>query len=225
MTDVANRCRGLRKNKEGPRDNYVDDAVWQAARAQGGQDLRDALDLAYLRGQRPNGVVAIAVTQIVDDMLQVCQGMTKFLRIDPTDRETGERTELGRLVDEIRLRPVAGLKLLLNLQGKPLTRPMLRTRFEEARRVASVAAAVAGDIQLAERITRFQIRDSRPKAASEIEDIAQAQKLLGHSKEKITRDVYRRVEERVKPTRQRLSFGTGSGLILRNEKARKSAGF
>lgn len=202
LTDLPNPCRGLRKNKETPRDNYVDDAVWAAVYAKGGQDLQDALDLAYLSGQRTEDVVSAAERHIVGDAMKVRQGKTgKFLSIELTDATTGYRTELGLLIDRIRERPVRGLKLLLNLDGKPLTRPMLRTRFNDARLAASQDAAAAGDYGLAERIKAFQIRDIRPKAASEIDSIEQASKLLGHTKEQITRTVYRRVGERVKPTR------------------------
>lgn len=51
----------------------------------------------------------------------------------------------------------------------------------------------------------FQVRSSGattlPKAASVIEDISHASRLLGHSKEEITRRVYRRVGEVVSPTK------------------------
>jgi integrase len=201
-TDLPNPCRGLRKNSETPRDNYVDDEVWQAVRAQGEQDLRDALDLAYLCGQRPDDVVSISERHIVGDALQVRQAKTKkFLSIQLTDASTGVRTELGQLIDTIRARPVRGLKLLLNMQGKPLTRPMLRTRFEDARNAARQAAEAAGNTELATRIKAFQFRDIRAKAASDIDSLEDASKLLGHTKEQITDTVYRRVGERVKPTK------------------------
>ena len=54
---------------------------------------------------------------------------------------------------------------------------------------------------MSERIKLFQFRDSRPKAASGIEDIKAASKLLGDSDEQITKTIYRRVGEKVKPTR------------------------
>jgi len=78
---------------------------------------------------------------------------------------------------------------------------MLRNRFSEGRERAAVKAELAGDRDLAERIRKFMFKDIRPKAASDIEDISHASRLLGHSKEKITKDVYRRVGEIVSPTR------------------------
>lgn len=49
-------------------------------------------------------------------------------------------------------------------------------------------------------IRQFQFKNIRPKAASEIE-LAHASRLLGHSTEEMTKRVYRRVGEIVKPTK------------------------
>lgn len=51
--------------------------------------------------------------------------------------------------------------------------------------------------------TIFQRTDRQiyAKAASEIDSISDASKLLGHSKEQITKTVYRRVGEVVNPTK------------------------
>jgi len=57
-----------------------------------------------------------------------------------------------------------------------------------------------GDTALAASIREFQFRDIRPKAASEIE-LDHASRLLGHSTEEMTRKVYRRVGEIVRPTK------------------------
>lgn len=201
-TDLANPCRGLKRNSETPRDYYAADDAWQAVYAAGPQEFQDAMDLAYLSGQRPDDVVAFSRRHLVDDALLVRQGKTsKRLRIELTDRTTQERTELGKVIDRIKARPVSSIKLLCTPAGVPLTRPMLRTRFEDARAAAAAKAMAEGDTDLAERIRRMWFTDNRPKAASDIEDIKDASKLLGHSEEDITRAVYRRVGERAKPTR------------------------
>ena len=200
-TDLPNPCRGLRRNEETPRSFYADEAVWRAVYEAGPVELRDAMDLAYLSGQRPNDVITFSDRQIIDDELHVRQGKTsKFLRIVLTDQETGERTELGRVIDRIRARPVRGVRLLCTPEGKPLTRGMLRVRFEDAREAAALKAAAAGDEELATRIRGMWFTDNRPKAASET-DLEHASKLLGHSSSTITRKVYQRVGERVKPTK------------------------
>jgi hypothetical protein len=63
------------------------------------------------------------------------------------------------------------------------------------------AAIDAGDSSLAHRIKQFRFSDIQSKAASEIDDLTDASKLLGHSKEQITKTVYRRVGEVGSPTR------------------------
>ena len=57
-----------------------------------------------------------------------------------------------------------------------------------------------GDMELAGKIRRFQFRDARPNAASEMK-LEDAQRLLGHSKEQMTKAVYRRIGEKVRPTK------------------------
>ncbi|HBP0509887.1 integrase [Pseudomonas aeruginosa] len=78
---------------------------------------------------------------------------------------------------------------------------MMRNRWDEARVEAAAQAVAARDEPLAERIKQFRFSDIRPKAASEIENLADASKLLGHTKEQITKNVYRRVGEVVSPTK------------------------
>lgn len=46
-----------------------------------------------------------------------------------------------------------------------------------------------------------QLRDIRPKAASEITDIGEASLLLGHTKGDITERVYRRIGAIAKPSK------------------------
>lgn len=59
----------------------------------------------------------------------------------------------------------------------------------------------AGKVGDGARVRQFQFRDIRPKAASEIGDVMAASKLLGHTEQEITKKVYIRVGETVKPTR------------------------
>jgi len=195
-TAKENPVRGVRKNKETPRDFYADDAVWAAVRAAACVELQDAMDLNYLTGQRPADVLKMRVDDIKDGALEVRQNKTgKKLRI-LLDAD-GERTELGRVVDRIRGRKVTSLFLIATPTGTPLNRWTLRTRFDHAR---SAAADVAGDDALAARIRAFQFRDIRPKAASEL-PLEHASRLLGHTEHEITEKVYRRVGEVVKPTK------------------------
>ncbi len=201
-TSKTNPCQGVAKNKEQARDFYADAQVWGAVYKCAEQDLRDAMDLAYLSGQRPGDVLRFTERHIVDDALMVRQSKTgKYLAIQLTDRDSGERSELGRVIDRIRSRLVRSIYLLATPDGRRMTKGMLRIRFVASRAAAIREAIAEGKDDLAQRIKLFQFRDARPKAASEIEDLSAASKLLGHSDKQITKTVYRRVGERVKPTR------------------------
>lgn len=201
FTAKENPVKGVRKNKEKPRDFYADDAVWSAVYAAACIELQDAMDLNYLTGQRPADVLKMRLADIKDGAIEVQQNKTKKkLRILLDDE--GTRTELGKVIDRIkgRERKVASLFLIATPAGKALNQWTLRTRFDDARADAAKAATEAGDDTLAERIRAFQFRDIRPKAASEM-DLEHASKLLGHTEHEITEKVYRRVGETVKPTK------------------------
>lgn len=196
----------MRKNKESPRDFYADPQVWDAVYVQACQELQDAMDLSYLTGQRPGDVLAMSVTDIRNGALEVKQGKTKKKLRILLDNPDGTRTGLGKLIDEIRgrSRKVKCLLLIATPSGAPLNRWTLRIRFDSARKAAAEAAEKQGTpemLDLAQRIRQFQFRDIRPKAASEIGDLGLASKLLGHTEQELTRKVYVRIGETVKPTK------------------------
>ena len=204
LTDKANPCFGLRRNKETPRDFYAGNKVWNAVYEQAEQDLRDAMDLAYLTGQRPADVLKASTTDLNHGFLMVGQGKTEKrlrIRLYNADNETNLCVFINGLLDR---RAQAGTRtsiLITNQTGLRMSYNMLRNRWDEARDKAATKAATYGDTELAITIRKFQFRDIRPKAGSEIEDIKDASRLLGHSTEEMTRKVYRRVGEIVKPTK------------------------
>jgi integrase len=204
LTDKANPCFGLRRNKEIPRDYYAGDIVWNAVYGQAPQELRDAMDLAYLTGQRPADVLKASATDLNNGFLMVGQGKTEKrlrIRLYDGDKETDLCIFINGLLDR---RAQSGTRtsiLITNQDGLRMSYNMLRNRWDEARTKAANKAAAAGDAALDIAIRKFQFRDIRPKAASEIEDIADASRLLGHSTEEMTKKVYRRVGEKVKPTK------------------------
>ena len=81
-------------------------------------------------------------------------------------------------------------------RGKKLSMGMLKIRWNAAR---EKAAAVYPEI--AEKIRQFQFRDIRAKAASDIHDLKDATALLGHSEQRLTETVYRRLGKTATPTR------------------------
>ena len=97
-TDKPNPCTGIKGHKETGREVYVEDQdykkLWEAASA----PLRDAMDLAYLTGQRPSDVLRMSETEIRDGVLVLTQAKTKKkLRIAVTG-------ELAQVIARIRSR-------------------------------------------------------------------------------------------------------------------------
>lgn len=202
LTTAENPCRGVRKNKETPRSYYAEDDVWHAVYAAACDDLRAAMDLAYLTGQRPADVRKMRRSDVVNDEVKVRQNKTgQILRIRLT--VSGQRTRLGECIDHLVARslPCKSGHLICTTKGDPLSEKMLRDRYDNARSKAAGKAKIEVDEGLAERIRSFQFRDIRPKAGSEIETLQGASELLGHTNQAITKRVYRRKGELVDPTK------------------------
>lgn len=198
LTDKPNPCAGIKGFTETGRDIYIEDsvleAVWQAADIA----LRDALDLAYLTGQRPADTLAMSATDIRDGVLVVQQGKTnKKLRIEVVG-------ELANLISRIEKRKegykVHTLRLICTETGRPLTAGALRSRFEKAREHAAKA-----NPKLKEAIEAFQFRDLRAKAGTDKADtggMREAQMQLGHESMAMTEHYVRgRLGQKVSPTR------------------------
>jgi integrase len=192
ITDAVNPCVGVRRNRESGRTVYVEDdlfrQVWEAA----DQPTKDAMDLAYLTGQRPADTLKFAESDIRAGELWVEQGKRgKKLRITVSG-------ELSVVIDRIRARKAACSArcdaLVVNELGERLMRDALRFRFDRAR----LAARVQKDL--------FQFRDLRAKAgtdkAESSGDIRAAQLQLGHKSLKMTEHYVReRKGDKVDPTK------------------------
>lgn len=159
-----------RKRLNGRKEIYIDDAVLHAVYEQAGEPLRDAIDLAYLIGQRPADVIGIVESQIQDGALYIHQAKTGTKVSIPV---TGD---LEAVIERILIRKSGMIQqtmtLLTDERGYPMTKAKLRSRFEDAR-------AKAGEIA-----AHFQFRDLRSKAASDLRDqsgLEAAQTLLGHA--------------------------------------------
>ena len=192
-TAKENPVRGVRKNKEAPRDYYVEKDVWDAVYSHASEELKDAMDIAYLTGQRPSDVLKISLTDIRNGELEIVQKKTsKKLRI------VLEGSELGAVINRIKSRggKVMQMRLVATPSGSHITMPMLHRRFRSAK-----DAAATSHPEIADKIQQFQFRDIRPMAATDIPDLEKASKLLGHTKQELTKRVYRRQGERVSPTR------------------------
>jgi integrase len=177
LTEKANPCAGVHGYRETGRDVYVEDAIYDAIYNAACVPIRDAMDLAYLTGQRPADVLRISQVHIRDGALNLHQGKTGTkLRI----RLTGDLAALvTRLKQQAEAHSVRSLNLIQNESGKALTIQAMEKRFRKARTAAAKAAPkLSGDI------AAVQFRDLRAKAGTdkaESSDPRRAQQQLGHA--------------------------------------------
>ena len=198
LTDKPNPCAGIKGFTETGREVYIEDVVYQAVWDASDEPLRDALDLAYLTGQRPADTRKMRITDIKDDVLIFQQGKTgKKMRIDVIG-------ELAVLIKKIEKRKegykIHTLSLVCNEGGRALTECALRSRFDKAR-----IAAIKAKPNLADAIKEFQFRDLRAKAGTDKADsdgMREAQMQLGHESMAMTEHYVRsRKGQKVSPTR------------------------
>lgn len=190
-TDLPNPCAGIAGNTERGRDAYIDDATYRAVWTCADEPLRDAMDVAYLTGQRPADVLRMQAGDIRDGALEVRQAKTGAkLRI----AVQGELADvLARIAARKRGYAVHSLRLIVDEDGQPLGKDAMRYRFDAARAAAGVDPAT------------FQFRDLRAKAATDKADASdsrQAQRQLGHASIVMTEHYIRaRRGAKVEPTR------------------------
>jgi integrase len=167
-TDAPNPCAGIKGHKETGRNRYVENDEFQAVWNKAHYSVQDAMDLAYLTGQRPADLLKFNRSDIRDGELYLVQNKTgKSLRIAIVG-------ELQILIERILNRDhnaLGGDGLLQDGNGQRLTYGALRTRFDKAREAAGVS---------------FQFRDIRAKTATDTENLAHAQSLLGHKTRAMT---------------------------------------
>lgn len=170
-TDLPNPCRGVERNPESGRDVYVEDDVFKVVWDAADEPLRDALDLAYLCGQRVADTRTMDEADIRDKFLHVTQGKTG------AKRRIEVKGKLAALIRRIKARKkkikATSTRLIVNEVGEPMLRDALRYRFDRAREAAKVPKEA------------FQFRDLRAKAGTDKADLSgdmrQAQRQLGHA--------------------------------------------
>jgi integrase len=158
------------KKLPGRKNVTITDDMLEAVYDLAPQDLKDAIDLAYLIGQRPADVLKLADTDIKDGLLTFKQNKTGAAMTIEI------RGDLASLIERIQTRKrsfsIVPMALLVDERGRPMTKAKLRSRFEAAR----TAAGIEGK--------HFQFRDLRRKAGADLRrmvGIEAAQDLLGHA--------------------------------------------
>lgn len=190
----VNVLRDVERPKSKPRDRLILDAEFATCKAQAPKRVGLAMQLALLTGQRQGDIIRFRWCDILEatvdgrtfNELQVYQSKTsKRLAIEIT-------WELEAVLDqcwELKGGGRAGSGYVLPTRtGKPYTSEGFRACWQ--RTINSFCRR--GGI-------RFHFHDIRALAATKCKTLEEAQALLGHTSSAMTRRVYRRGVERVKP--------------------------
>jgi integrase len=194
LTAAPNPAAGIKGFVEKGRDSYIDDATYAAVWAAAEEPLRDAMDLAYLTGQRPADVLKFTRADIKEGELLIEQNKTgKKIRVSIEGR-------LAAVIQRLSGRKVISMRLITTSKGEAMTASELRGAFDRAR-----VKAAKDKPELAGLIKAFQFRDLRAKAGTDTEErsgIAAAQDQLGHTTQAMTAHYVRhRRGKLVKPTK------------------------
>jgi integrase len=186
LTDLANPCEGVRRNRESGRDIYVEDVEFNAIHAEADVPLQEFMDLAYLVGQRPGDLRRLENVAARGDALRVQQSKTGTkLRVAIEGRLAELLAKMDQRKEMIRAGgKVVSASLLVDEDGQPMTKDKMRYRFDKAR-----DAAKTKNPELASRIGLIQLRDIRAKSGTdkrEAEGLDAAQGLLGHRRADMT---------------------------------------
>lgn len=178
LTRATNLVPAVERNLEKPDTRYVTDAELAAVKAVASPVVCDALDLAYLTGQRPADVLRMKWADVRDGYLTVRQGKTGA---QVAIAVTGE---FAALLARIKARTVVSPVWILAENGRHPTLRVLRERFNSARAKSGVD---------------FSLKHMRPKSASDTQEGATER--LGHTTAAITKRVYRRLPTKAMPTK------------------------
>lgn len=195
----TNICKQVRKHRPEPRNRYVEDWEYAAARRVMPETLAIAMDLIILTGLRPGDVLQLSRNHLTDEGILITPNKTRRAR--PDGRLSQGKALLIEWSDELRavidaagrLPPRFRQAIICNKQGRHYGVSGFNSIWYRYMRKA---------VNDPENLLQdpFQFRDLRAKSASD--DTAEAATArLGHTSAQITERVYRRRARRVKPLR------------------------
>ncbi len=195
----TNICKQVRKHRPEPRNRYVEDWEFTAAKRAMPETIEIAMDLIMLTGLRPGDVLQLSRNHLTEEGILITPNKTRRAR--PDGRLSQGKALLIEWSDELRAVIDAARKLpprfrqaiICNKQGRHYS----VSGFDSIWYRYMQKAVNDPENPLKEP---FQFRDLRAKSASD--DTAEAATArLGHTSSQITERVYRRRAKRVKPLR------------------------
>ncbi|MDX8383398.1 MAG: tyrosine-type recombinase/integrase [Ghiorsea sp.] len=176
-----NPCIGIKKNGSKVRDRYVTDLEFHTVRKYATKPMQAAMDIAYLTGLRLGDILSLTQDSIKNEGIYCRTSKTTKSIIFLWSQALRSAVDLAN--------ESSGDSLISNKYGHQYTASGFKSLWQ--RMIKKVVEK--------EGIERYQFRDLRTKAACDTD--GSAQKLLGHSTDKITNRNYRILPEKVNPTR------------------------
>lgn len=190
----ANPCSGIMQQlpvSEG-RSIYVEDTWYQLALKHSSELIRNALEFTYLFANRPDETSKARFDHIEGDELVIQLAKTKGKGLkEKRIHLDGPRLDF---ISRMRKKPISSFYIVSDEQGQRV-RPD-QAKFKAAWKAARDAAAAEAKA-LGIPFTRFQLRDIRAKAATDIardHGIEAARLMLGHTTQKQTAAYIRSVK-------------------------------
>ena len=186
----------VRIDKPAARTRYVEDSELETAMSVAPPILRAYVEFKLLTGLRRKDILLLRLDDMKADGIHVRPSKTAKTSNKKLIIEWS--VELRQVVEEARAVPrkVGSVYLFPNRSGRCYLDPETgrANGFDSLWARWIKKALDETDLEL-----RFQERDLRAKSASDDSDIESARRRLGHTKEQITKTVYRRKGERVAP--------------------------
>lgn len=180
-----NPCKGIERNTETPRDRYVTDDEFDAVFGAAPPTVQAVMLMALLIGQREGDLLKLRRSDISEAGIAIRQGKTgKRLLVEWTPA-------LRDAVEFAKSLPRTGIAsqfLLTTETGQPYSSSGFQTAWQRHIKACHERGLIA---------ERFTFHDLRAKAATDGPD----GKLLGHTDERLLQRVYRRLPQRVQPSR------------------------
>jgi len=168
----SNPCIGVAKHKEKGRDRYIMDGEFEGVKSIASELIATVMDFAYITALRKGDILSLRLDQITDEGIWVKQNKTGAKQLYEWSDGLLEVVNRAKALK----RPVRGLYLFCNRQGKPYTDSGFKAMWS---RIQVKWAEQGG--------ARFTFHDIRAKALTDAKNLGMdAQSLAGHSSAAMT---------------------------------------
>ena len=173
------------------RDIYVEDSWYQRVLKHASPMVRDVMTFTYLCANRPDETAQARFSDI--DGTELVISLAKTEKKGLAEKRVPIEGELRAYIERQKHKPVRSMFLVSDARGQQvkINGSKFKLEFKRARDAAQAEAEAAG-----EAFTRFQLKDLRAKAGTDIArqyGIEAARLALGHTTQKQTQDYIRSV--------------------------------